>query len=92
MEALPPVVDRIMSLFALGIGFPEDFFKKVRRPFHSSPPAVMLNHQQQPLGVLQAPALAGYALCSLQSSHVHMQPRAQQEPAWLESVPAWGGH
>ena len=30
MKALPPVVDRILSLFALGIGFPEDFFKKVR--------------------------------------------------------------
>ena len=30
MEVLPPVVDRLMSLFALGIGFPEDFFKTVR--------------------------------------------------------------
>ena len=30
MQALPPVVDRILSLFALGIGFPKDFFKKVR--------------------------------------------------------------
>ena len=29
MEALPPVVDRILSLFALGIGFPETFFKDV---------------------------------------------------------------
>ncbi len=32
MEALPPVVDRLMSLFALGIGFREDYFKDVR-PF-----------------------------------------------------------
>ena len=30
MKTLPPVVDRILSLFALGIGFPEDFFKKVK--------------------------------------------------------------
>ncbi|CAL5228586.1 g11746 [Coccomyxa viridis] len=29
MEALPPVVDRLMSLFALAIGFPEDFFKTI---------------------------------------------------------------
>ena len=29
MEVLPPVVDRLMSLFALAIGFPEDFFKPV---------------------------------------------------------------
>lgn len=33
MEALPPVVDKIMSIFALGLGFPEDFFKKVTSPF-----------------------------------------------------------
>ena len=31
MKALPPVVDRILSLFARGIGFPETFFKDVRR-------------------------------------------------------------
>ena len=30
MHALPPVVDRVMSCFALGLGFPEDFFKEVR--------------------------------------------------------------
>ncbi|EIE19386.1 Clavaminate synthase-like protein [Coccomyxa subellipsoidea C-169] len=29
MEALPPVVDRLMSLFALGIGFREDYFKDI---------------------------------------------------------------
>ena len=29
MKALPPVVDRILSLFARGIGFPETFFKDV---------------------------------------------------------------
>ena len=32
MKALPPVVDRILSLFALGIGFPETFFKDVSAP------------------------------------------------------------
>ena len=32
MKALPPVVDRILSLFALGIGFPETFFKDVSTP------------------------------------------------------------
>ena len=32
MQALQLLVDRIMSLFALGIGFPEDFFKTVREP------------------------------------------------------------
>ncbi len=37
MEALPPVVDRIMSLFALAIGFPEDFFKTVRCPCRAFP-------------------------------------------------------
>lgn len=29
MNALPPVVDRILSCFAVGIGFPEDYFKEV---------------------------------------------------------------
>ena len=43
MEALPPVVDRIMSLFALAIGFPEDFFKTVRCPCPACPST------QQPL-------------------------------------------
>lgn len=32
MKVLPPVVDRIMSLFALALGFPENFFKTVRYP------------------------------------------------------------
>ena len=35
MHALPPVVDRVMSCFALGLGFPEDFFKEV--PLHPVP-------------------------------------------------------
>ena len=29
MHALPPVVDRILSCFAVGIGFPENYFKEV---------------------------------------------------------------
>ena len=29
MNALPPVVDRILSCFAVGIGFPENYFKEV---------------------------------------------------------------
>ena len=32
MKVLPPVVDRILSLFAIGIGFPETFFKDVSAP------------------------------------------------------------
>ena len=34
MNALPPVVDKVMSCFAIGLGFPEDFFKEVC--FHTS--------------------------------------------------------
>lgn len=29
LAACPPVVDRIMSAFALGLGLPEDYFKEV---------------------------------------------------------------
>ena len=29
LEACPPVVDRIMSCFALGLGWGEDYFKEV---------------------------------------------------------------
>ena len=29
MNAMPPVVDKIMSCIAIGLGFPEDFFKDV---------------------------------------------------------------
>lgn len=44
MEALPPVVDRLMSLFALGIGFPEDFFKSVRCPCAACVPQPIRAH------------------------------------------------
>ena len=44
MEALPPVVDRLMSLFALGIGFPEDFFKSVRCPCAACSPQPVRVH------------------------------------------------
>ena len=30
METLHPVAERIMSCFAVGLGFPEDFFTEVR--------------------------------------------------------------
>ena len=33
MIALPPVVDKVMSCFALGLGFPEDFFEEVGAGF-----------------------------------------------------------
>ncbi len=29
LAACPPVVDQIMSCFALGLGWPEDYFKEV---------------------------------------------------------------
>lgn len=29
MQALQQLVDRLMSLFAVGLGFPEDFFAEV---------------------------------------------------------------
>lgn len=28
MNALPPVVDRVLSCFALGLGYPENIFKE----------------------------------------------------------------
>ena len=28
MNALPPVVDRVLSCFAIGLGYPEDKFKQ----------------------------------------------------------------
>ena len=30
MAAMPPVYERILSCFALGLGYPEGFFKEVR--------------------------------------------------------------
>jgi isopenicillin N synthase-like dioxygenase len=30
MAAMPSVYERILSCFALGLGYPEDFFKQVR--------------------------------------------------------------
>ena len=37
MNSLPPVVDKVMSCFALGLGFPEQFFKEVRSGLPPSP-------------------------------------------------------
>ena len=35
MQALQQLVDRLMSLFAVGLGFPEDFFAEVQNPLSS---------------------------------------------------------
>ena len=35
MHALQQLVDRLMSLFAVGLGFPEDFFADVWNPISS---------------------------------------------------------
>ena len=36
MNALPPVVDRVLSCFAIGLGYPEDKFKQASLRFPSN--------------------------------------------------------